>query len=98
MRDYIGDGVYAEWDGFGIWLYANSPGSDNRIYLEPEVLEALNKFAKRCAGGKRTAGDSDGPTEFPGPTDWLTAFRDAHGGMTPDEFYDQFYGSKEEQK
>ena len=49
MKDYIGDGVYVEFDGFGIELRANSPDSPHVIYLEPQVLEALNRFAKRCA-------------------------------------------------
>jgi hypothetical protein len=42
---YIGDGVYAEFDGYGIWLKANVPTTDE-IYLEPEVLKALNRFYK----------------------------------------------------
>lgn len=49
MQDYIGDGVYVEFDGFGIELRANDPENPNSIYLEPKVLEALNRFAKRCA-------------------------------------------------
>jgi hypothetical protein len=46
--DYIGDGVYTIYDGFGIWLHANDPRNPtDRIYLEPAVLAALNRFAKR---------------------------------------------------
>lgn len=42
---YIGDGVYAIFDGYGIWLHANSHDSPtDKIYLEPQVLEALNQF------------------------------------------------------
>jgi hypothetical protein len=48
MQDYIGDGVYVEFDGYGVWLRANSPDSDKEVYLEPSVLEALNRFFKRC--------------------------------------------------
>ena len=48
-EDYIGDGVYVKFDGFGIELRANSPTNDEMIYLEPQVLAALNHFAKRCA-------------------------------------------------
>jgi len=44
---YLGDGVYAIFDGYGIWLHANDLGSPtDRIYLEPEVLEALDIFRK----------------------------------------------------
>ena len=47
--DYIGDGVYAGFDGEGIWLYANSHDRPTeRIYLEPFVLGALILFAKRA--------------------------------------------------
>jgi hypothetical protein len=42
-KSYLGDGVYAEFDGWGIWLKANVPTTD-RIYLEPEVLRALINF------------------------------------------------------
>ncbi len=44
---YLGDGVYAIFDGFGIWLYANSHEfPTDRVYLEPKVLTALNNFAE----------------------------------------------------
>ena len=42
-KEYLGDGVYAEFDGYGIWLRANVPNTDN-IYLEPVVLAALRAF------------------------------------------------------
>jgi len=49
LKDYIGDGVYTIFDGYGIWLHANDDENPtDRIYLEPLVLEALNRFAKRC--------------------------------------------------
>jgi hypothetical protein len=57
MKDYIGDGVYVEFDGFGIELRANSPDSPHVIYLEPQVLEALNRFAKRCAAQQSVQAD-----------------------------------------
>ena len=47
-KDYIGDGVYAIYDGDGIWLHANDHlNPTDKIYLEPPVLKALNIFAKR---------------------------------------------------
>jgi hypothetical protein len=50
---YIGDGVYATWDGFQITLMANSrENPTDVIYLEPEVLEALNKFYQLCTKGQ----------------------------------------------
>lgn len=47
---YIGDGVYAFFDGFGIWLRTGSHEEDkcdDKIYLEPDVLVSLNKFVDR---------------------------------------------------
>ncbi len=46
---YLGDGAYAEFDGFGIQLTTeNGISVTNRIYLEPEVYEALSLFVSRC--------------------------------------------------
>ena len=42
---YLGDGVYAIYDGYGIWLHANDhENPTDKIYLEPSVLRALNNF------------------------------------------------------
>jgi hypothetical protein len=56
IQDYIGDGVYVEFDGYGIWLRANSPDSPKEVYLEPEVLMALNRFFKRCTAQRNVEG------------------------------------------
>ena len=48
LKDYLGDSVYAEFDGYGITLTTdNGHGPSNTIYLEPEVIEALNRFKER---------------------------------------------------
>lgn len=45
---YIGDGVYAGYDGMGIWLHANSHDEPtDKIYLEASVFCALLNFAER---------------------------------------------------
>ena len=44
---YLGDGVYAEFDGFGIILRTGNHQDhlcDNKIYLEPNVIDSLNIF------------------------------------------------------
>ena len=47
-RDYIGDGVYVEFDGFGVWLKANDFfDPTDKVYLEPEVFAKLLHFAER---------------------------------------------------
>ncbi len=52
---YIGDGVYANFDGFGIWLRTGNHQEnlcDNQIYLEPDIVESLYAFFKRETGCK----------------------------------------------
>lgn len=46
-KQYLGDGVYAELDDYGIWLRTGDHREefcDNKIYLEPIVLSRLNNF------------------------------------------------------
>jgi len=46
-HSYIGDGVYAQFDGFGFWLRANHHTDEmctDKIYIEPSVLKSLNDF------------------------------------------------------
>jgi hypothetical protein len=44
---YLGDGVYAIFDGSGVWLHANDHKyPTDKIYLEPEVFEALRRFTE----------------------------------------------------
>lgn len=42
-RAYLGDGVYAKFDGFHIWLWTLS---GDRVALEPEVLTALDTYRR----------------------------------------------------
>jgi hypothetical protein len=46
---YLGDGVYAEMDEFNSIILTTSNGimDTNRIVLEPEVLDALNKYLQQ---------------------------------------------------
>jgi len=54
QEDYIGDGVYVAYDGYGIQLGANDARHPtDMIYLEPDVLEALNRFAVRVGMKRR---------------------------------------------
>ena len=46
--EYLGDGVYVAHDGFGLWVLVNDHiNPTDKIYLEPEVLEALTRFATK---------------------------------------------------
>lgn len=52
FRRYLGEGVYAAHDGFGIWLTAEDGiRASDAIYLEPEVLSALAQFVKEARRG-----------------------------------------------
>jgi len=45
--EYIGDGVYVMFDGFGVWLHANSHDQPtDKIYLEPSVWKRLRLFVE----------------------------------------------------
>lgn len=42
---YLGDAVYASFDGWHIWLRTGD-GNNQQIALEPSVLEALICYSK----------------------------------------------------
>lgn len=44
---YLGDGVYASFDGYQIKPYTDAHG--NVIYLDPEVYSALKEFVERLS-------------------------------------------------
>jgi hypothetical protein len=45
---YLGDGLYADHDGFQIRLYAsNGIETTNEVFLEPPVLGAFLKYLER---------------------------------------------------
>lgn len=47
--EYLGDGLYAVFDGYGIQLRANDrERPTDTVYLEPAVLSALKRFADQC--------------------------------------------------
>ena len=43
---YLGDGVYASFDGYQIWLDTRAQDPVNRIALEPNVYYALISFVE----------------------------------------------------
>ncbi len=54
FHDYLGDGVYASFDGYQIWLAANH--HENRlIALDASVLAALQRYAERLKEARAEA-------------------------------------------
>jgi len=47
-RDYIGDGVYVEFDGFDVILRTERECCEHWLSLEPDMLAKLNEFWQRC--------------------------------------------------
>ena len=48
--EYLGDAVYADYDGFMVRLTTDSHRPEeagNTIYLEPQIIEALMNYYKR---------------------------------------------------
>ena len=52
MKTYLGDGVYAEFDGYQIWLETQGEYVTMRIALEPEVFENLVNYVEKLAEQK----------------------------------------------
>lgn len=52
METYLGDGLYAAYDGYMVRLYAsNGMQVTNEVWLEPEVLESFKIFMKKIEKG-----------------------------------------------
>ena len=45
--EYLGDGVYASYDGLYLWLDLRGQDTTTRIGLDPQVLKRLDKYRKR---------------------------------------------------
>lgn len=43
-HEYLGDAVYASYDGWHIWLHLNDHRSPGMIALEPDVFARLIKY------------------------------------------------------
>ena len=53
---YLGDGVYASFDGYQIWLAVNHH-ENKQVALEPQVLQALIAYAARMRSLKEGSHD-----------------------------------------
>ena len=54
--EYLGDGLYAEYDGWQIRLYAhNGVSHTNEVFLEPDVLAAFQRYVTKLKGDRPVA-------------------------------------------
>jgi hypothetical protein len=51
---YLGDGVYASFDGYQIWLRTPRENCWHEIALEPPVLEALDAYRRKLETEKES--------------------------------------------
>ena len=60
-EEYLGDGLYASFDGFQFWLRAPRDGGDHEVALEPQVYRAfigyVNAMHQKLGGYRRNDGD-----------------------------------------
>lgn len=47
--DYLGDGVYVSFDGYHLVFDLRGQDNFTRIAMEPEVLEALDRYRARVS-------------------------------------------------
>lgn len=43
-KRYLGDGVYASFDGYQVWLHVNHHEAHPCVALEPAVIDAINRY------------------------------------------------------
>lgn len=41
---YLGDGIYASFDGYQVWLHVGRHDVEPVVTLEPAVIDALNAY------------------------------------------------------
>jgi hypothetical protein len=54
QQTYLGDGVYASFDGYQIWLAVNHH-TNNVVAIEPNVMESLMRYAAQVWGTPKEA-------------------------------------------
>lgn len=53
-ESYLGDGLYASYDGYMLKLRAPRIDGDHEVYLEPGVMQEFMAFVERAYGLKIT--------------------------------------------
>jgi hypothetical protein len=47
-EEYLGDGLYVSFDGFGFTLRAPRETEDHWVYLEPNMFDDFARFVAKC--------------------------------------------------
>jgi hypothetical protein len=46
MKDYLGDGLFVEFDGFQFRLYTERDSGTHEVFLEPHMVAVFLDFVK----------------------------------------------------
>jgi hypothetical protein len=58
-REYLGDGAYAEFDGYGVTVSTEREDGTHWVYFEPEVFAAFVRFFKACHAAPEAEREND---------------------------------------
>ena len=61
-EEYLGDGLYASFDGFMFILRAPRENGDHWVALEPYVMKAFDEFRKTIQAARDAPGGLGQPT------------------------------------
>lgn len=61
-ESYLGDGLFASWDGYQILLRAPRDNGDHLVFLDPMVLESFFNFLEQRLNVKVTMEKADPPS------------------------------------
>ncbi len=61
---HLGDGVYASFDGYQVWLHVNSHEAPPVVALEPGVLIQLTAYYREMVDPKRLEPGTSAAEEF----------------------------------
>lgn len=50
---YVGDGVYAWWDGWQVWLCVGHHANDPVVALEPSVMHSIIRYGQENSRADR---------------------------------------------
>jgi hypothetical protein len=68
MKEYLGDSVYAAYDGDGIMLTTeNGAGPSNEIFMDPDTIKAFMRFVQQLSRDRQCSTPDPTTTESKTP-------------------------------